>query len=250
MFFKDLIQNPFQSVTTLLFGVNNTFGTIESSGYRGNDYLRKNLVIKNRFSGYLETLAHYMKGDFDILVVVVILQMLPFSFMKWLLGKLLSVIGAIPGLRTITKMLVNFNRYVESWSSGSCLDLIIWAMNTYPHYEIVVYLINEMKVLFNELIPCLYGRIKGYIMSWYDATPTEFENCCISDIKEALEYVMRRNFSEKQAKDAFDNKYFSKTDGKIILKSLHKRRLYFKPNSLKQSKLKKKMKGSARNRKH
>ena len=188
-FVRNLVEKPFETVATMMFGVDIKYGTVKSDDSVAID---ENNPL-HRFRSYFETLAYYMRGDFDMLVVVIILQLLPYSFMKWILGRLVGIMAEVPGLKGISNMLVEFNRYVESWTSGSCLDMVIWAMNTYPHYEIVVYLMNQMKVLFTEVVPCLYGKLISYVKSWYTGTVnTNFENCCNSDIKEALEFVIAR----------------------------------------------------------
>ena len=56
-----------------------------------------------------------------------------------------------------------------------------------------------MKVLFMDVMPCLFAKIKGYFMRLYDASAKdEFVDCCTSDIRSAIELVMRDEFSKKQ----------------------------------------------------
>ena len=77
------------------------------------------------------------------------------------------------------------------YATASCLRLLSWIMNTYKHHEIIWYIIREMKVLFTETIPCLYGKIKGYVMRQYDPNyKDEFVDCCLSDIQLAIKYVL------------------------------------------------------------
>jgi len=217
-YIKDIVERPFETVSMMMFGIDVNYGTKKSKDYVTN----QNSPI-DRFRSYFETLAYYMRGDFDMLVVVIILQLLPYSFMKWILGRLIGIMAEVPGLKSISSMLIEFNRYVESWTSGSCLDMVIWAMNTYPHYEIVVYLLNQMKVLFTEVVPCLYGKLRSYVKSWYTGTEiTNFENCCNSDIKEALEFVIARYAVMKNEKDGVE---------KVLTRNSKKRRNILTQNS-------------------
>jgi hypothetical protein len=180
---QEMIKNPFATVTTLVFGVNVSFGP----------QTEQSTMIQS----YIETISFYMKGDLNMLTVAVILQLMPYNFMKWMIGKLIELTATVVSLN---KMLVDLSAYVDTMKDGvlSCLDLVIWIMNTYPHYEIVWYVIREMKALFMEIMPCLFAKIKGYFMRLYDANAKdEFVDCCTSDIRSAVELVMGADFARQ-----------------------------------------------------
>jgi hypothetical protein len=86
------------------------------------------------------------------------------------------------------------------------LQLLSWIMNTYKHHEILWYIIRELKVLFTETIPCLYAKVKGYLMKLYDpSAKDEFIDCCFSDIQKAVQMVLTKDYySDKPVEQAVD----------------------------------------------
>ena len=188
MVLQGIIVNPYPTVAKLVFGIEEVYGPLtEEQASKRNPYL--------------ETISFYMKGDLNMLTVAVVLQLLPYRFMKWIIAKLIDMTYSIKSLTSVNKMMVGLSEYIETVKGdvSTCLDLVIWILNTYVHYEIVWYIIREMKVLFMDVMPCLFAKIKGYFMRLYDASAKdEFVDCCTSDIRSAIELVMRDEFSKKQ----------------------------------------------------
>lgn len=154
-------------------------------------------LTKLVFGSLLEKILNYIKGDLDILVLSILLELIPYRFLFWVVDKLIDITSGVSRMLYIHKILKDLRKYMNGFKNvtSSCLRLLSWIMNTYKHHQIIWYIIREMKILFTETIPCLYGKIKGYVMRQYDPDyKDEFVDCCLSDIQLAIKYVLSVQF--------------------------------------------------------
>lgn len=155
------------------------------------------------FGSVLEKILNYINGDLDILVLVILFELIPYRFLFWVVDKLIDLTSGVSRMLHIHKILKDLKKYMNGfkYATASCLRLLSWILNTYKHHEIIWYIIREMKILFTETIPCLYGKVKGYIMRQYDPNyKDEFVDCCLSDIQLAIKYVLSAQFGSPDNK--------------------------------------------------
>lgn len=154
-------------------------------------------LTKLVFGSLLEKILNYIKGDLDILVLSILFELIPYRFLFWVVDKLIDITSGVSRMLYIHKILKDLRKYMNGfkYATASCLRLLSWIMNTYKHHEIIWYIIREMKILFTETIPCLYGKVKGYVTRQYDPNyKDEFVDCCLSDIQLAIKYVLSVQF--------------------------------------------------------
>jgi hypothetical protein len=160
-------------------------------------------LTKLVFGSLLEKILNYINGDLDILVLAILFELIPYRFLFWVVDKLIDLTSGVSRMLYIHKILKDLRKYMNKfkYATASCLRLLSWILNTYKHHEILWYIIREMKILFTETIPCLYGKIKGYVMRQYDPNyKDEFVDCCLSDIQLAIKYVLSEQFGSPDNK--------------------------------------------------
>ena len=241
--FQELIQNPSVSVAKMIFG--NKFRTGDDVNFFENSLqFQKNIpkeVANNSFYGFgifrgntlSEKLVHYMTAESDLFILCVILNFIPVKFMKWFINQLSDFMINNVQIKSLQILIKSFKK-----TTGSCLDLLNWIMTTSVDYEVIKYVIFQMKDLFMDVIPCLFAKIKGYIIRLYDKNYDEDElvNCCGSNIQSAIELAMRKDYYTwsnplEWVSDSVQEVFNS---GGSLFKSLRKRTLGWDGKSLKK----------------
>jgi len=199
--FQELIRNPSGIIAKMIFGEDFRTGD-DVKFFENTLQFQKNIpkeVENNSFYGFgvfrgntlPEKLVHYMKAESDIFILCVVLNFIPAKFLKWFINHLSDFMIDNVQIQSLKVLIKTFKQ-----TTGSCLDLLSWIMTTSVDYEIMKYVIFQMKDLFMDVIPCLFAKIKGYIIRLYDKDYDEDElvNCCGSSIQSAIELAMRKDY--------------------------------------------------------
>lgn len=181
--FQELIRNPSVIVAKMIFG--EQFRTGDDVKFFDSSFRTKK---NNTLS---EKLVHYMTAESDIFILCVVLNFIPAKFLKWFINHLSDFMIDNVQIEALKVLITTFKQ-----TTGSCLDLLSWIMTTSVDYEIMKYVIFQMKDLFMDVIPCLFAKIKGYIIRLYnkDYDEDELVNCCGSSIQSAIELAMRKDY--------------------------------------------------------
>lgn len=245
--FQELIKDPSGSVAKMIFG--KEFRTGDDVKFFENTLkIQENIpkeVANNNFYGFgifrpntlPEKLVHFMKGESDIFILSVILNFIPVKFLKWFISHLSDFMIENVQIQALQNLVKTFKK-----TTGSCLDLLNWIMTTSVDYEIIKYVIFQMKDLFMDVIPCLFAKIKGYIIRLYDKDYDEDElvNCCGSNIQSAIELAMRKEYytwsnTGEWVSDSVQSLFSS---GGSLLKSIRKKTLGWDGKSLRKGRRK------------
>jgi len=245
--FQELIQNPSGSVAKMIFG--EQFRTGNDVKFFDNTLQFQNNIPKEvtkkiiyhgfgvfRGNTLPEKLVHYMTKESDIFILCVVLNFIPAKFLKWFINHLSDFMIDNVQIEALQVLIKSFKQ-----TTGSCLDLLSWIMTTSVDYEIMKYVIFQMKDLFMDVIPCLFAKIKGYIIRLYDKDYDEDDlvNCCGSSIQSAIELAMRKDYYTwsnpgEWVSDSVQG--FFNSSGSLF-KSLRKQTLGWDGKSLKKKRL-------------
>lgn len=237
--FQELIKDPSGSVAKMIFGKEFRTGTLRFQGNIPKEVENNNFYGFGIFRGNTlpEKLVHFMKGESDIFILSVILNFIPVKFLKWFIFHLSDFMIENVQIQALQNLVKTFKK-----TTGSCLDLLNWIMTTSVDYEVIKYVIFKMKDLFMDVIPCLFAKIKGYIIRLYDKDYDEDElvNCCGSNIQSAIELAMRKEYytwsnTGEWIADSVQSLFSS---GGSLLKSIRKRTLGWDGKSLKKGRRK------------
>ena len=239
--FQELIKDPSGSVAKMIFG--KEFRTGDDVKFFENTLRFQGNIPKevenNNFYGFgifrgntlPEKLVHFMKGESDIFILSVILNFIPVKFLKWFIFHLSDFMIENVQIQALQNLVKTFKK-----TTGSCLDLLNWIMTTSVDYEVIKYVILQMKDLFMDVIPCLFAKIKGYIIRLYDKDydDDELVNCCGSNIQSAIELAMRKEFNtwSNTGEWIADSVQDFFNSGGLMFKSLRKRTLGWDGKSL------------------
>ena len=214
---QELIKNPSGIVAKMIFG--ESFRT-------GDDvkFFQAYLKTTHKPNTLAEKLVHYMKGESDIFILSVILNFIPVKFLKGFINHLSDFMVHNIQIKSLQNLIKTFKD-----TAGSCLDLLNWIMISSVDYEIIKYVILQLKDLFMDIIPCLFAKIKGYIIRLYDKNydDDDLVNCCGSNIQSAIELAMNKDYYtwSKTGEWAADSLQSLFNSGGSLLKSIRKKTL-------------------------